>query len=170
MKSFYNLEKEYKLSFNGWDEKIEDLKSRPDGFIIFEYKGKMYIIFKEIDEHRHDDRSIAYEQVRITMLTVLAKRLGFEGIYFVRMNTAERKEIDPSQQKGVAGLLWKIQLAPQLGVHAWYVDFPINHHHVLASQERVLFEGADVATGNEDSMKPIFNSVKTLITGCQCGI
>jgi len=166
----------HKHEFNGWDEKIKGTKSRPDAFSVWEYEGKFYIIFKEIDEHRHDDRSIVYEQVRMTLLSVLAKRLGFAGIYFVRTNSAERKEIDAAQQAGVAKLLWSIIKNPQNGVHAWYVDFPIDHHHFLASKGRTITiedeDEADLAMGEEgeDPMKDLFNSVTAINTGCEAGV
>ena len=146
--------------------------NRPDAFIIIERHSQLYIIFKEIDEHRHDDRSIAYEQIRMTLLTALAKRLGFKGIYFVRTNSAERKEIDRKQQDGMIDLIKKIMETCPEGVHAWYIDFPPNHHHVTASLERVTFDGADEATGEdgEDWRKPIFNSVLPINTGCQAGL
>jgi len=160
--------------FNGWDEKIENSDSRPDAFIVWKYEGKYYIIFKEIDEHRHDDRSIVYEQYRMTMLAILAKELEFEGIYFVRTNSAERKVIDPLQQAGVSKLLWSIMKDPQDGVHARYVDFPNNHHHYLASVARRIDEDedeVDLATGaeGEHHMLPLFNSVDEVNTGCEAG-
>ena len=175
-KMLHHLEVNHKVKFNGWDEKIEKSKSRPDAFIVWKYEGKSYIIFKEIDEHRHDDRSIVYEQTRMTMLVVLAKELGFDGIYFVRTNSAERKDIDPIQQAGVAKLLWSIKNEPQDGVHVRYVDFPINHHHFLASVARWIDEDVDqdevdLATGEtgEHHMLPLFNSVDEFNTSCEAG-
>ena len=85
-KSFADLRENGNILLNTWDESIEDSDYRPDALIIFEHHSQLYIIFKEIDEHRHDDRSITYEQIRMTLLTALAKRLGFKGIYFVRTN------------------------------------------------------------------------------------
>jgi len=169
-----DLEVNHNIKWNAWDEKIEDTDSRPDAFIVWEHEGKYYIIFKEIDEHRHDDRSIVYEQTRMTMLAILAKKLGFVGIYFVRTNTAERKEIDQVQQAGVAKLLKSIRNERQVGVHVRYVDFPFNHHHYVASVARHIDEDedeVDLATGEEGEhhMLPLFDSVDEVFTGCEAG-
>jgi len=174
-KFLHDLEVNHKIEWNAWDEKIENSDSRPDAFIVWEYDGKFYIIFKEIDEHRHDDRSIVYEQTRMTKLAVLAKKLGFVGIYFVRTNSAERKDIDPIQQAGVAKLLWSIKDEPQDGVHVRYVDFPSNHHHYVASVARRIDEDedeVDLATGEEGEhhMLPLFDSVDKVFTGCEAGV
>lgn len=34
------------------------------------------IPFEEVDEHRHDDRSVVYEQVRMALLSTMAKSLA----------------------------------------------------------------------------------------------
>ena len=96
----------------------------------------------------------------------------FQKILPTQTNSAERKEVDRVQQDGMIGLIKTIMTTCQEGVHAWYIDFPPNHNHVTASLERVTFDGADEATGEdgEDWRKPIFNSVEPFNTGCQAGL
>ena len=111
----------------------------------------------------------------MTLLAVLAKKLGFTGIYFVRTNSAERKRVDQKQQAGVAKLLKSIMDEPQDGVHVRYVDFPFNHHHFVASVARKIDEDEDevvLATGEEGEhhMLSLFNSVDDYYTGCEAGM
>jgi len=129
--------------------------------------GEKYLLYLEVDEHRHDDRTIEDEQKRMTYLVGLGVKLGCKGVYILRMNIAERKDIDRTQQCVVAGLIKKILYADRpVGTHAWYVDFPKDHHHVCASQRREVF----AETENRESWEtPMFNRVHTVESGVEAG-
>jgi len=167
-KIFYDFGATYKIILNHWDERIDDeSKSRPDGVIQVRLNGELYLLYLEVDEHRHDDRAIEDEQKRMTYLVGLGVKLGCKGVYILRMNIAERKDIDRTQQDAVAGLIKKILYVDRpVGTHAWYVDFPKDHHHVCASQRREVFASVE----NRESWEtPMFNKVHTVESGVEAG-
>jgi len=83
------------------------------------------------------------------------------------MNIAERKDIDRTQQEVVAGLIKKILYTDRpAGTHAWYVDFPKDHHHVCASQRREIFATVENRESWETQM---FNKVYTVDSGVEVG-
>ena len=124
------------------------------------------VIFLEWDEHRHEAEVTHTEQIRMTKLIKYAKKNGYQGITFVRPNSAERKEIDRRQQDKFAELINKIKKDKQWGVYIWYLDYPGGHRHVAASiQRKVGTEHGDA----EEWMSPIFDDVHEEFSGCEAG-
>ena len=167
-KIFYDFGATYNIILNRWDERIDnESKSRPDGVIQVEVDGEKYLLYLEVDEHRHDDRAIEDEQKRMTYLVGLGVKLGCKGVYILRMNIAERKDIDRTQQGVVADLIKKILYTDRpVGAHAWYVDFPKDHHHVCASKRREVLA---MAVNRESWETPMFNKVHTVESGVEAG-
>jgi len=114
-------------------------KYRPDGVILVD---EAFAIFFEVDERHHSGYSIKKEHHRMEDLRKEAETQGYEQVTFVRVSTACRKQISCneslSQLKFVSKHLHELksstQLKPDFSVH--YIDYPGDHHHVLASKER----------------------------------
>ena len=138
--------------FTSTDNPItDDLKSRPDGFKVFFNSGKCYAIIFEIDEHRHDAYTRAKEQIRMNKLVMTLKEQDVNNIYFLRVNVAERYLPDERQQTRIYELLDEFIDNPVDGVSAKYLDFPKDHHHYLASMNRVENAfSSPMAKGNEE--------------------
>ena len=110
-KAFHDLSETYDIQLDGWDELATvEINARPDGWIcIFCSDDFSMVIFLEWDEHRHEAEETHTEQIRMTKLIKYAKKNGYQGITFVRPNSAERKEIDRRQQDKFAELINKIK-------------------------------------------------------------
>ena len=116
------------------------LRLFPDGVIIHNES----VIFVEIDEKYHScpqNYPIEGELGRMVALEKEAAAQGYDQVIFVRIGTGVKRKVDKSQVKFVSNLLHELKRNAQLkpnrrssSIH--YIDYPEDHHHVLASKEK----------------------------------
>eukprot|EP00985_Skeletonema_marinoi_P021764 scaffold13537_cov142-Skeletonema_marinoi.AAC.2 len=116
---------------------------RPDGVMFID---EAFVIFFEVDENYHGDSRypIKKELSRMVALRREAVAQGYDQVTFVRIGTGEQRKVDERQLEFVSKHLHELksstQPKPDFSVH--YIDYPGDHHHVLASKER--FDEANV--------------------------
>jgi hypothetical protein len=115
-------------------------KYRPDGVIFVD---EARVIFFEVDERHHSDRQypIEKEHRRMIALNNEAKAKGYKHVSFVRVSTGQRRQINCSQSliqlKFVEELLHELKSNVQQNpLRIYYIDYPQDSHHVLASKEK----------------------------------
>ena len=111
----------------------------PDGVIIHNES----VIFVEIDEKYHSSPSnypMRRELSRMVALKREAATQGYDQVTFVRIGTGDQRKVDETQLKFVSNHLHELKRNAQLkpnrrssSIH--YIDYPEDHHHVLASKE-----------------------------------
>eukprot|EP00985_Skeletonema_marinoi_P026724 scaffold20968_cov120-Skeletonema_marinoi.AAC.3 len=120
----------------------------PDGVIIHCES----VIFVEIDERYHSCRSsypIKRELGRMNTLRKEAVVQGYTQVIFVRIGTGNQRKVVESQVEFVSKHLHELKSNVQpnrYSVH--YIDYPDDHHHVIASKDKQHFDEVKVFTSN----------------------
>ncbi len=130
---FYELE-QMGHEFDMLNKGFFDVKWRPDG-VIFRNEA---VIFVEIDEKYHGDSRYPTKRELNRMISLREEAVaqGYDQVIFVRVGTGDKRKVDESQLKFVSNYLHKLKSSAQslrFGVH--YIDYPDDHHHVLAAKE-----------------------------------
>ena len=71
----------------------------------------------------------------MTALKDAAIRNGNDNVVFIRVNTGRLSEVLPQQVETVREVLANIHSSKPKGYHVYYVDYPVNHAHVLESEK-----------------------------------
>ena len=134
---------EMDIIFNVRDEyALKGINMRPDGLVILYYNNGLTIAYGvEIEESRHDQTKVTYQQKRAFTYWTELKRLGVDGFRLYMVNVADRKDNNPNQVSAVANMLKEAFTQPDLhkgGLRKTYVDFPQSHFHLEASKARVI--------------------------------
>ena len=113
---------------------------RPDGVIFVDDST---IIFIEVDEKFHNCSShypIKKELDRMIALKTEAERNGYKHVTFVRIGTGDQRRPNFNQLTFVSDHLHELKrTAPWKTSRVHYIDYPTNHHHVLASKSEEAF-------------------------------
>ncbi len=115
-------------------------KYRPDGVIFVD---EALVIFFEVDERNHSTSkySIKREHRRMKALSKEAEVQGFARVIFVRVSTGYRRQVNCNQSliqlKFVSKHLHELKSSntQQNRLSIYYIDYPEDHRHVLASKE-----------------------------------
>ena len=113
---------------------------RPDGVIFVDDST---IIFIEVDEDFHTCSSrypVKRELSRMIALKQEAERQGYKHVTFVRIGTGNQRRPDFNQLTFVTDHLHELKrTAPWKTSLVHYIDYPTNHHPVLASKSEEGF-------------------------------
>jgi hypothetical protein len=111
------------------------IRYRPDGVIFVDNST---IIFVEVDEKFHTCSSrypVERELSRMIALKTEAERKGYKLVTFVRIGTGNQREPNYNQLTFVSNHLHELKrTAPWKTSRVHYIDYPSDHHHIIASK------------------------------------
>ena len=126
------------LEFYSLDKTIGELKKRPDGTIEIDSS----FIILEVDEHSHNPvgANCCYapekEQARMKAIRDEARRLGYNNVVIIRVNTGNYTEVLPRQIQTARNVFEKILSQEfEANAHVYYVDYDDDHVHVKESEK-----------------------------------
>ena len=114
------------------DKSYGGLLYRPDG--VIHLKVDSTAVFVEIDERGHVLYDIPKENGRMIKCKDEANK-NYSNVVFIRVNTGQMTEVLPRQVETVREALANIHSSKPKGYHVYYVDYPVNHAHVLESEK-----------------------------------
>jgi len=117
----------------------------------------------EFDERRHDSETVESEQRKVYHIALdLLNKEGCGDLHWIRVNGGDRYQSLPVQEAKHAELIRHIEslpLPPKPTVTVWLLDWPEDHYHVKAYQNRLMAIGERATEEAQWDSRPMYDEV-----------
>ena len=137
--------------------------------IMYEQGLRKRTTVSEFDERRHDSETVESEQRKVYHIALdLLNKEECGDLHWIRVNGGDRYQSHPDQEARHAELIRHIEslpIPPMPTVTVWLLDWPDDHYHVKAYQNRLMAIGERATEEDQWDSRPMYDEVFMCYSG-----